>query len=165
VTPTDWALGIEARVRALISEGDLADRLYRDSITHLRRVPVRAELARSHLLYGEWLRRERRRVDAREQLRTAHEMLSTTGIDAFADRARRELMATGETVRKRTEETRDELTAQEQQIAALARDGLSNPEIGTRLFISPRTVKYHLRKVFIKLDISSRNELDRVLPP
>ncbi|HWF54666.1 MAG TPA: AAA family ATPase [Solirubrobacteraceae bacterium] len=165
VTPTDWALGIEARVRALISEGDLADRLYRDSITHLRRVPVRAELARSHLLYGEWLRRERRRVDAREQLRTAHEMLSTMGIDAFADRARRELMATGETVRKRTEETRDELTAQEQQIAALARDGLSNPEIGTRLFISPRTVKYHLRKVFIKLDISSRNELDRVLPP
>jgi DNA-binding CsgD family transcriptional regulator len=131
----------------------------------LGHAPVRAELGRSHLLYGEWLRRERRRVDAREQLRTAHEMLTTMGINAFADRARRELMATGETVRKRTEETRDDLTAQELQIALLARDGLSNPEIGTRLFISPRTVKYHLRKVFIKLDIRSRNELDRALPP
>jgi DNA-binding CsgD family transcriptional regulator len=165
VTPTDWALGIEARVRALISEGDVADGLYRESITRLRGAPVRAELGRSHLLYGEWLRRERRRIDAREQLRTAHEMLTTMGIDAFAERARRELLATGETVRKRTAETRDDLTAQERQIALLARDGLSNPEIGTRLFISPRTVKYHLRKVFIKLDISSRNELDRALPP
>jgi DNA-binding CsgD family transcriptional regulator len=165
VTPTDWALGIEARVHALLSEGDFADRLYRESITHLRRGAVRAELGRSHLLYGEWLRRERRRVDAREQLRTAHEMLTTMGIGAFADRAGRELLATGETVRKRTVETRDELTAQELQIALLARDGLSNPEIGTRLFISPRTVKYHLRKVFIKLDISSRNELDRALTP
>ncbi len=122
------------------------------------------ELARAHLLYGEWLRRDRRRVDARAQLSTAHEMLATMGVDAFADRARRELLATGKTVRKRTVETRDELTPQERQIALLARDGLSNPEIGTRLFISPRTVKYHLRKVFIKLDISSRNELDRVLP-
>jgi DNA-binding CsgD family transcriptional regulator len=165
VTPTDWVLGIEARVRALISEGDVADSLYRESIMRLSRAPVRAELGRSHLLYGEWLRRERRRVDARAQLRTAHEMLTAMGIDAFAERARRELMATGETVRKRTEETRDDLTAQELQIALLARDGLSNPEIGTRLFISPRTVKYHLRKVFIKLDISSRNQLDRVLPP
>jgi DNA-binding CsgD family transcriptional regulator len=165
VTPTDWALGVEARVRALVSEGDVADSLYRESITRLQRAQLRAELARSHLLYGEWLRRERRRVDAREQLRTAHEMLTTMGIGAFAERARRELMATGETVRKRTEETRDELTAQELQIALLARDGLSNPEIGTRMFISPRTVKYHLRKVFIKLDIRSRNELDRVLPP
>jgi DNA-binding NarL/FixJ family response regulator len=131
----------------------------------LSRAPVRAELGRSHLLYGEWLRRERRRVDAREQLRTAYEMLTAMGIDAFAERARRELMATGETVRKRTDETRDDLTAQELQIALLARDGLSNPEIGTRLFISPRTVKYHLRKVFIKLDISSRIELDRAIPP
>ena len=122
------------------------------------------ELARGHLLYGEWLRRENRRVDAREQLRTAHEMLDAMGVEAFAERARRELLATGETVRKRTVETRDELTAQEAQIARLARDGLSNPEIGTRLFISPRTVKYHLRKVFTKLDISSRNQLDRVLP-
>jgi DNA-binding CsgD family transcriptional regulator/tetratricopeptide (TPR) repeat protein len=165
VTPTDWALGIEARLRALLSEGDLADGLHRESITRLSRAPVRAELARTHLLYGEWLRRERRRVDAREQLRTAHEMLTTMGIGAFAERARRELLATGETVRKRTVETRDELTAQERQIALLARDGLSNPEIGTRLFISPQTVKYHLRKVFIKLGISARHELDRALPP
>ena len=164
VTPTDWALGIEARIRALLSGGDDADRLYRESIERLGRTRVRVELARGHLLYGEWLRRERRRVDAREQLRTAHEMLTTMGVEAFAERARRELQATGESVRKRTVETRDELTAQERQIARLARDGLSNPEIGTRLFISPRTVKYHLRKVFIKLDITSRNELDRVLP-
>jgi DNA-binding CsgD family transcriptional regulator len=165
VTKTEWALGIEARLRALLSEGDVADSLYRESIMRLGHAPARAELGRSHLLYGEWLRRERRRVDARVQLRTAHEMLTTMGINAFAARARRELMATGETVRKRTEETRDDLTAQELQIALLARDGLSNPEIGTRLFISPRTVKYHLRKVFIKLDIRSRNELDRALPP
>jgi ATP/maltotriose-dependent transcriptional regulator MalT len=164
VTPTAWVLGIEARVRALLSEGDVAETLYRESIAHLGRTRVRVELARSHLLYGEWLRRERRRVDAREQLRTAHEMLATMGVEAFAERARRELLATGETVRKRSVETRDELTPQEALIARLAADGLSNPEIGTRLFISPRTVKYHLRKVFIKLDISSRNELDRVLP-
>ena len=164
VTPTDWALGIEARVRALLGEGEAANGLYRESIAHLGRTPARVELARSHLLYGEWLRRERRRVDARQQLRTAHEMLDAMGVDGFAERARRELAATGETARKRTVETRDDLTAQEAQIARLARDGLSNPEIGTRLFISPRTVKYHLRKVFIKLDISSRNELERVLP-
>jgi DNA-binding NarL/FixJ family response regulator len=122
------------------------------------------ELARAHLLSGEWLRRERRRVDAREHLRTAHDMLATMGVEAFAERARRELLATGETARRRAAETRDELTAQEAQIARLARDGLSNPEIGTRLFISPRTVKYHLHKVFAKLGISSRTELDRVLP-
>jgi DNA-binding CsgD family transcriptional regulator len=164
LTPTDWALGIEARVRALLGQGDAADGLYRDSIARLGRTRARVELARAHLLYGEWLRRERRRVDAREQLRTAHEMLDTMGVEGFAERARRELAATGETARKRTVETRDDLTAQEAQIARLARDGLSNPEIGTRLFISPRTVKYHLRKVFIKLDISSRNELERVLP-
>jgi DNA-binding CsgD family transcriptional regulator len=164
VTPTEWVLGIEARVRALLSEGDAAESLHRESIAHLGRTRLRVELARAHLLYGEWLRRERRRVDAREQLRTAHDMLDAMGIEAFAARARRELLATGETVRKRTVETRDELTAQEALIARLARDGLSNPEIGTRLFISPRTVKYHLRKVFIKLGISSRNELDRVLP-
>jgi DNA-binding CsgD family transcriptional regulator len=164
LTPTEWSLGIEARVRALLSEGDAADRLHRESIARLGRTRVRVELARGHLLYGEWLRRQRRRVDAREHLRIAHEMLSTMGIEAFAERARRELLATGETVRKRTVETRDELTAQEVLIARLARDGLSNPEIGTRLFISPRTVQYHLRKVFTKLEISSRNELDRVLP-
>ncbi len=125
---------------------------------------MRVELARTQLLYGEWLRRQNRRADAREQLRTAHDMLATMGIEAFADRARRELLATGETVRKRTDETRSDLTAQESQVARLARDGLSNPEIGTRLFISPRTVQYHLRKVFTKLDVRSRNQLDRVLP-
>ena len=163
MTPTEWALGIEARVRALLSEGEAAERLYRESIASLGRTRVRVELARAHLLYGEWLRRERRRVDARGQLRTAHEMLETMGIEAFAERARRELLATGETARKRTVEIQGELTAQEAQIARLARDGLSNPEIGTRLFISPRTVKYHLRKVFTKLDITSRIELDRVL--
>jgi ATP/maltotriose-dependent transcriptional regulator MalT len=164
VTPTEWALGIEARVRAFLSEGEAAESLYRESIARLGRTRVRVELARGHLLYGEWLRRENRRIDAREQLRTAHEMLSTMGIEAFAERARRELLATGETVRKRTVETRDELTAQEAHIARLARDGLSNQEIGTRLFISPRTVKYHLRKVFTKLEIHSRNQLGRVLP-
>jgi DNA-binding CsgD family transcriptional regulator len=163
-TPTDWALGIEARVHALLSEGDVAERRYRESIARLQGTRLRVQLARAHLLYGEWLRRERRRVDAREQLRTAHDMLGAMGIEAFAERARRELSATGQTVRKRTVETRDELTAQEALIARLARDGLSNPEIGTRLFISPRTVKYHLRKVFIKLGISSRGELARVLP-
>ena len=163
VTPTEWVLGIEARVRALLSEGDAADSLYRESIDRLGRTRLRVELARSHLLYGEWLRRESRRVDAREQLRTAHDMLDTMGIEVFADRARRELLATGETTRKRTAETRDELTAQEAQIARLARDGLSNPEIGARLFISRRTVEYHLHKVFAKLDISSRNQLHRAL--
>ena len=165
VIPSEWALGIEARVRALLSEGEAADSLYRESIDRLGRTRARVELARGHLLYGEWLRRGRRRVDAREQLRTAHEMLDAMGIEAFAERARRELQATGETARKRTVETRDDLTAQEAQVARLARDGLSNPEIGARLFISPRTVQYHLRKVFIKLDISSRNELEHVMPP
>jgi DNA-binding CsgD family transcriptional regulator len=163
VTRTEWALGIEARVRALLSEGDVADALYRESIDRLGRTRIRAQLARGHLLYGEWLRRERRGLDAREQLRTAHDMLDAMGIEAFAERARRELLATGETIRKRSVETRDELTARETQIAWLACDGLSNPEIGTRLFISPRTVEYHLRKVFIKLDISSRKELPSAL--
>src|SRR5882762_7439873 len=161
---TEDALGIEARSRALISEGDLAERHYREAIDQLSRTRIRVELARAHLLYGEWLRRERRRGEARDQLRTAHDMLEEMGMEAFAARARRELEAAGETARKRTIATRLELTVQEAQIARLARDGLSNPEIGTQLFISPRTVQYHLRKVFIKLDISSRNELDRVLP-
>jgi DNA-binding CsgD family transcriptional regulator len=164
VAPSDWVLGIEARVRALLSDGDVADRFYCESIARLRGTRVRVELARAHLVYGEWLRREQRRVDAREQLRTAHEMFASMGAEAFADRARRELLATGETVRKRTVETRGDLTAQEAQVARLARDGLSNPEIGTRLFISPRTVQYHLRKVFLKLGISSRSQLDGVLP-
>jgi DNA-binding CsgD family transcriptional regulator len=162
-TPTDWALGVEAGIGALLSDGDAADRLYRESISRLSRTRFRAQLARAHLLYGEWLRRERRRLDARVQLRTAHDLLDTMGMLAFAERARRELLATGETARKRSVGTSDELTAQEAQIAWLARDGLSNPEIGARLFISPRTVQYHLRKVFTKLGISSRNQLDRVL--
>jgi DNA-binding CsgD family transcriptional regulator len=164
VTPSEWALGIEARVRALLSGGEAADRLYRESISRLGRTRIRVELARSHLLYGEWLRRERRRADAREQLRTAHDMLDAMGMEAFAERAGRELLATGETARRRTVETAVELTAQEAQVARLARDGLSNPEIGARLFISPRTVKYHLAKVFTKLDISSRSQLHRALP-
>jgi len=164
VTPTDWSLGIEARIRAFLSDGEAAERLYRESIDRLGRTQLRAELARSHLLYGEWLRRERRRGDAREQLRTAYGMLDAMGIGAFAERARRELLATGETARKRTVETTSDLTAQEAQVARLARDGLSNPEIGARLFISPRTVKYHLAKVFTKLDISSRSQLHRALP-
>ena len=162
--PTEWALGIEARVRALLSEGGAAERHYLGSIAHLGRTHVRVQLARAHLLYGEWLRRQRRRVDAREQLRTAHDLLEAMGIEAFAERARRELEATGESARKRTVQTGDALTAQEAVIARLARDGLSNPEIGSRLFISARTVQYHLGKVFTKLAISSRAQLDRVLP-
>ena len=162
---TDWARGVEARSRALLSEGDTAERLYLESIESLGSTRVRTELARAHLLYGEWLRRERRRVDARAQLRIAHDMLEAMGMEAFAERARRELQATGETARKRTIVTGDEqLTAQEAQIARMARDGLSNPEIGVRMFISARTVQYHLRKVFTKLGIESRSQLDRVLP-
>jgi DNA-binding CsgD family transcriptional regulator len=160
----DLALGIEARSRALLSDGAAADDLYRDAIARLRRTQLRPELARAQLLYGEWLRRQGRRVDAREQLRTAHDLFATIGMEAFAERARIELLATGETARKRTVETHDALTAQEALIARLAREGLSNPEIGARLFISARTVKYHLGKVFTKLDISSRAQLDRVLP-
>jgi DNA-binding CsgD family transcriptional regulator len=161
---TDWALGVEARSRALISDGATADSLYGEAIERLGRTRVRVQLARAHLTYGEWLRRERRRVDAREQLRTALEMFTSMGAEAFADRAERELLATGERVRKRSIDTRDDLTTQEMQIARLARDGLSNPEIGERMFISPHTVAYHLRKVFSKLDITSRDQLDRVLP-
>jgi len=161
---TDWGLGIEARCRALLTEGDEADGLYREAIERFGRTHIRVHLARSHLLYGEWLRRERRRLDAREQLRTALEMFTSMGTEAFAERAQRELLATGEHVRKRTVETRDELTAQETQIARLAAEGLSNAEIGARLFISQHTVAYHLRKVFAKLDISSRNQLLPGLP-
>jgi DNA-binding CsgD family transcriptional regulator len=161
---TDWALGIAARSRALMAEDETAERLYREAIERLGRTRLRPELARAHLLYGEWLRRENRRVDAREQLRTAHEMLAAIGMAAFADRARRELVATGDRVRKRTVAARDELTAQEEQIARLARDGLSNPEIGTRLFLSPRTVEWHLKKVFTKLGIRSRRGLHDALP-
>jgi DNA-binding CsgD family transcriptional regulator len=156
---TDWALGIEARSRALLSEGEDAEGGFREAIERLSRTRVRAELARAHLLYGEWLRRGNRRVDARGELNVAYEMFGAMGMEGFADRTRRELLATGETVRKRNVETRDDLTAQETQIARLARDGLSNPEIGAQLFISARTVEWHLRKVFSKLGISSRRQL------
>jgi DNA-binding CsgD family transcriptional regulator/tetratricopeptide (TPR) repeat protein len=161
---TDWALGIGARSQALLSEGDAAERLYREAIERLGRTHVRVELGRAHLVYGEWLRRERRRVDAREQLRTAHEMFTVMGLEAFAGRAARELLATGERARKRTVETREDLTAQQAQIARLARDGLSNPEIGARLFISARTVEHHLHNVFSKLNIRSRTQLPLALP-
>jgi DNA-binding CsgD family transcriptional regulator len=163
-TGTGWALGIEARSRALVSRGVGAEDAFREAVDRLDRTRVRAELARTHLLYGEWLRRQGRRVDARERLRTAHDMFGAIGMVAFAERARLELRATGETVRKRTAGSPAELTAQEELIARLAVEGLSNPEIGARLFISARTVKYHLGKVFAKLGISSRAQLDRVLP-
>jgi DNA-binding CsgD family transcriptional regulator len=161
---TDLAVGIEARSRALLSAGTTADQLYREAIEHLGRTTVRPELGRGHLLYGEWLRRERRRVEAREQLRTAYGMFVGIGMEAFAERTRGELLATGENVRRRILETRGELTAQERHIAQLARDGLSNPEIGARLFLSKHTVAYHLRNVFDKLGIRSRRELTAALP-
>jgi DNA-binding CsgD family transcriptional regulator len=161
---TDWARGLEARSRALLTEGEAAERLYREAIERLDRTSIRTELARARLLYGEWLRRERRRGDARAQLRIANDMFEAMGMEAFAERARRELRATGETAPKPSAHTSDhQLTAQESQIARLARDGLSNPEIGARLFLSARTVQYHLKKVFIKLGIQSRNQLGRVL--
>jgi DNA-binding CsgD family transcriptional regulator len=147
----------------LLSDGPVADALYREAIERLSRTRLRPELARAQLLYGEWLRREHRRVDAREQLRTAHEQFTSIGMEAFAERARHELLATGEKVRRRTVETRDELTAQGRQIAWLARDGLSNPEIGERLFLSRRTVEWHLGNVFVKLGIRSRRELPAAL--
>jgi DNA-binding CsgD family transcriptional regulator len=163
--PTEWALGTRAYIRALAGHGAVADDGYRESIERLGRTRRRAHLARVHLMYGEWLRRERRRADARKHLRLAYEMLTTMGADGFAERARRELLATGENVRKRTAAAAVvELTAQEAQIARLVREGLSNPEISTRLYISPRTVEWHLGHVFIKLDIRSRRQLRGVLP-
>jgi DNA-binding CsgD family transcriptional regulator len=159
---SDWALGVRARSAGLLSEGNEAERLYHEAIELLGRSGPALHLARAHLLYGEWLRRENRRVDAREQLRAAHETLSGIGAEAFAERACRELLATGATARRRTDDTRDDLTPQEAQIARLARDGFSNPEIGAQLFISHRTVQYHLRKVFLKLQITSRNQLNRL---
>jgi DNA-binding CsgD family transcriptional regulator len=161
---TEWALGLEARSRALLSDGDGAESLYREAISRLGRTSGRVELARAHLLYGEWLRHRRQRLEARGQLRIAHEMFTTFGVEAFVGRSEHELSATGERVRKRSAETREDLTAQEGQIARLARDGLSNTEIGERLFISPRTVEYHLHKVFTKLGIGARDELERALP-
>jgi DNA-binding NarL/FixJ family response regulator len=156
---TDWALGIEARLRALLSDGDDAEELYKEAIRRLARSRVRVQLARTHLLYGEWLRRKRRRLDAREQLRTAHELFTDFGVEAFAERARLELEATGERARKRTADTLDQLTPQETQIAHLAALGETNRQIAARLFISASTVEYHLRKAFRKLDVKSRVQL------
>jgi DNA-binding CsgD family transcriptional regulator len=161
---TNWALGIQARSRALLSDGEAADVLYREAIERLSRTSIRVQLARAHLLYGEWLRRERRRREAREHLRTALEMFASMGTEGFADRSQRELAATGEHTRRRTVETRDDLTPQEAQIARLAADGLSNAEIGARVFVSQSTVAYHLRNVFAKLDIASRHQLAQAVP-
>lgn len=161
---TGWALGLEARSRALLSTGDDAERLYREAIRHLTGAGSDVELMRARLLYGEWLRRARRRAEARELLRTAHAWFAARGVQAFAGRAAAELRAAGEHVPTRAADTREALTPQESQIARLARDGLSNPEIGTRLFLSPRTVEWHLRKVFAKLDIASRQQLAHALP-
>jgi DNA-binding NarL/FixJ family response regulator len=156
---TEWALGLEARSRALVSGGRSAEALYEDAIERLARGNMAPHLARARLIYGEWLRREHRRADARAQLRAAHELFDDMGAEAFAERTRRELSATGETVRRRSAAMSDMLTSQEAQIARMARDGLTNTEIGAQLFISPRTVEYHLRKLFPKLGISSRKQL------
>ncbi|HXC77241.1 MAG TPA: AAA family ATPase [Candidatus Acidoferrum sp.] len=164
VAGSDSALGLQARSRALLSDGEAADGLYQQAIERLGRTRLRPELARAHLLYGEWLRRESRRVDARMHLRAAYEQFTSIGMEAFAERSRRELLATGEKVRKRTAETSDDLTAQERQIALLVRDGLSNSEVGARLFLSPRTVEWHLGKIFAKLSIGTRKQLREALP-
>jgi DNA-binding CsgD family transcriptional regulator len=160
---TDWALGVQARSRALLGRGGAAEELYREAIERLGRTRVRAELARAHLLYGEWLRRESRRADAREQLRTAHALFTEFGAGAFVERAVRELRATGETVPRRDGVATATLTAQESQIAHLAREGLTNSEIGAQLFLSPHTVEWHLRKVYAKLGIASRRHLHTAL--
>jgi ATP/maltotriose-dependent transcriptional regulator MalT len=161
---TEWALGLEARSRALVSEGPVAERLYREGIDRLGRSRVALDLARAHLLYGEWLRRRGRRVDAREQLRSARATFVEMGAEAFAQRAERELLATGETARRRTIETTDELTPHEARIARMARGGASNQDIATELFVSRKTVEYHLHKVFSKLGITTRQQLEHVLP-
>ena len=160
---TEWRLGVEAGLRALLSEGEAADALHQEALARLGRAGAPLAVARAHLLYGEWLCQQRRRPSAREQLHIAHEMFATIGMEAFAARAARGLLAAGETVRKRAAATARQLTTQESQIARLAADGLSNPEIGARLFISPRTVEYHLHKVFTKLDIHSRGQLNAAL--
>jgi len=161
---TDWAIGVNARSHALLCAGTTAEELYGDAIALLGRSQMRIDLARAHLLYGEWLRREDRRTDARTQMRAAYDMFTSMGLEAFAERTRRELLATGAHVDAQRVQMLDELTAQERQIARLARDGLSNPEIGARLFLSQHTVAYHLRKVFDKLGIHSRRELAAALP-
>jgi ATP/maltotriose-dependent transcriptional regulator MalT len=160
----EWAMGIQARARALLAGGQAAERLYRESIDQLDRTRLRPEVARTRLLYGEWLRRAKRRVDAREQLRRAHDAFAAMGAQAFAQRARHELMATGAKVRKRLDETRDELTPQEEHIARLARHGRTNTQIGAELYLSPRTVEWHLNKVFTKLGITSRLDVHEALP-
>jgi DNA-binding CsgD family transcriptional regulator len=165
IKASDWAKGLEARSRALLSQGRNAERCYAEAVERLGRTKLRPELARAHLLYGEWLRRELRRRDARRQLRAAYDLFAVIGAGAFAERARRELLATGETVRKRRVDTYIELTPQEEHIARLARDGQTNPEIAAELFISARTVEWHLRKVFTKLGITSRMGLHDALPP
>jgi len=161
---TDWGQGIYARCRALTGDGQGAEGYYREAVGWLRRTRLRPELARAHLLYGEWLRRERRRAEARAQLRIAHEMFDAIGMQAFAERARRELRATGETARTRAAATHGQLTPQEAQIARLAREGLSNPKIAAQLFLSPRTIQYHLGNIFTKLEITSRRQLRQALP-
>jgi DNA-binding CsgD family transcriptional regulator len=161
---TSWALGIQARSEALLSDGDLAETLYRQAIERLARSRIDVHTGRAHLIYGEWLRREGRQVDARNPLRVAYDMFSAFGAGAFAERARHELVATGEPVPRRPDDARDVLTPQEAQVARLAAEGRTNPEIGAQLFISPRTVEYHLRKVFAKLGVSSRKALRGPLP-
>jgi len=156
---TDWALGIEARSRALLSTADIAERGFREAVGYLSRARVHGELARAHLLYGEWLWQDGRRVDARRELTRAYEMFTAMGTEGFAERTRRELLATGAAVRQRTADAVEQLTEQEALIARLARDGASNQEIGAQLFISARTVEWHLRKVFTKLGVSSRRQL------
>jgi DNA-binding CsgD family transcriptional regulator len=160
---TAFGLGVEARSRALLSAGETAENLYREAIERLGRTRLRPELGRAHLLYGEWLRRENRRAAAREQLRTAYDMLAAMGAEAFAERARHELLAAGEIVRRQTAEPDSTLTAQEAHIARLAADGHTNSEIGAQLFLSARTVEWHLRKIFTKLGIGSRRELRTAL--
>jgi DNA-binding CsgD family transcriptional regulator len=162
---SDWAKGLEARSRALVSEGQEAEQCYAEAVQRLGHTPLRPELARAHLLYGEWLRRENRRLDARHQLHAAYHLLAEIGADAFAERARRELLATGEKVRKREVDTYSQLTPQEEHIVRLARDGRTNPEIAGELFISTRTVEWHFRKIFAKLGITSRRDLHNAVPP
>jgi DNA-binding CsgD family transcriptional regulator len=162
-TGTDWALGVAASRRALLEQGAVADALYRDAVAHLERTRARVDLARARLLYGEWLRREGRRADARAHLRDAYASLRAMGVGAFADRAHRELLATGETVRRRTTEASRRLTAQEAHIARLVASGSTNPEIAAELFISPRTVEWHLGRIFAKVGVRSRRELGRAL--
>jgi DNA-binding NarL/FixJ family response regulator len=161
---SDWAKGLEARSRALLSKGTEAEQCYAEAIERLVRTPLRPELARAHLLYGEWLRRENRRLDARHQLHAARQLFTAIGADAFTERARRELLATGEKVRKREVDTYSQLTSQEEHIVRLARDGRTNPEIAAELFISTRTVEWHLHKVFAKLGITSRRDLHSAVP-